>query len=240
MSYVLNALRRAESERARGQVPDVHAQPLPSTSGDDGALDRGFRWPWAVGGLVVALFAGTGVWWWRGAPAPQDTASGPATAQRSSTADGSTPGRPSAAPPAAATALPGPATLPAPPAPVPQVVVRIEAPPPAPARIPPTPAPRPAAGTAPAATPAPVPAAAAAPASPVKKWAELPESFRRQLPSLSFGGAMDSPVAANRMLIINGQVFREGEEPAPGLVLERITLRAATLRYQGQSFEIGY
>jgi hypothetical protein len=42
------------------------------------------------------------------------------------------------------------------------------------------------------------------------------------------------------MLIINGQVWREGDEPVPGLVLVRIALHAAQFRYQGRPVELTY
>ncbi|MFO1267813.1 MAG: hypothetical protein U1F67_14180 [Rubrivivax sp.] len=35
MSYILDALRRAESERERGQVPGLHAQPVPVGVGEE-------------------------------------------------------------------------------------------------------------------------------------------------------------------------------------------------------------
>jgi general secretion pathway protein B len=70
--------------------------------------------------------------------------------------------------------------------------------------------------------------------------AELPDDIRRQLPSLAIGGSIHSASAANRMLIINGQVFHEGGEPAPGLVLEQIKLKTAVLRFQGYRYEIRY
>jgi general secretion pathway protein B len=40
------------------------------------------------------------------------------------------------------------------------------------------------------------------------------------------------------MLLVNGQVVREGEAVAPGLVLERIGPRQAVLSWQGTRFQI--
>lgn len=82
------------------------------------------------------------------------------------------------------------------------------------------------------------PASAAEPRVP--RLQDLPEATRRQIPAMGFGGATDSTDASARMLIINGQVFREGDEPVPGLTLERITLRGARFRWQGQRFEVAY
>jgi general secretion pathway protein B len=55
-----------------------------------------------------------------------------------------------------------------------------------------------------------------------------------------FGGAMHSDNAASRMLVINNNVYREGAEPAPGLVLEEIRLKSAVFRFQGQRFSVNY
>lgn len=57
---------------------------------------------------------------------------------------------------------------------------------------------------------------------------------------MAFGGAFDSPDPKARMLIINGQVWREGDEPVPGWVLERIGLHAARFSVQGRPVDISY
>ena len=57
---------------------------------------------------------------------------------------------------------------------------------------------------------------------------------------LVLGGAMYSESAANRMLIVNGQLFRENDELAPGLVLEQIALKSAVLRYRNYRFRVSY
>ena len=193
MSYVLNALRRADAERGRGTVPDLHAPPLPSAHGEAPAARRSRSpWPWLVAVLAGAVLIGG--WWLLRAdvPAPAPT---PA--------------------PVAAAAAPRPAPEPAP------ALIRIEAPPPA--------------AAPPARSPKPTRATADAESAP-----PLPDAVRKQLPALAFGGAMDSAQAGSRMLIVNGQVYREGESPAPGLVLERIRLRSATVRYGGQRFDMPY
>jgi general secretion pathway protein B len=74
----------------------------------------------------------------------------------------------------------------------------------------------------------------------VQALSTLPDSVRRSLPPLVFGGAMHSDNAASRMLVINNNVYREGAEPAPGLVLEEIRLKSAVFRYQGQRFSVNY
>ena len=242
MSYILDALRRADAERERdrGAVPGLHAQPVAPLSADVGAPRRAAaRRVWAAAALLVALTMAWGGWAWRTDPAPVQTAATPAAV-----------GVPAAAVPPAAT-LPAAATPPAAPAaPPPAVLVPLAPPRLAPAAAPASAPTRVAAARPPsrrgaeAADASPV-AAAAAPVSVsvpdrVPTQAELPEALRRELPTLSFGGAMFSPTPANRMLIVNGQVFREGDKIAPELWLEQIKLKDAVLRYKGQRYSVGF
>jgi general secretion pathway protein B len=85
------------------------------------------------------------------------------------------------------------------------------------------------------------PAAPAQAASPrVLPLRELPLSVQGELPRLSFGGAMYSEDPASRLLIINGQVFHEGDEVQKGLRLEHIQLKSAVLSYRGYQFLVDY
>ena len=68
--------------------------------------------------------------------------------------------------------------------------------------------------------------------------AELPEEIRRDLPKLVIGGSSYSGDAASRMVMINGQVFHEGDRLAPDLVLERIRLKSAVLAFKGWRYEV--
>lgn len=207
MSFILDALRRAESERERGRVPTLHAQPAQADAvlDDRPAAGPGRRWLWALLALLVLglAFASRGLW--RQEPAPS-----------------------AAPPPAAVTIAPPPVTpaaivLPTPPAPpTPQPVAAAPAP-----RL--------------AAKPPAKPAEASAVADrPLPSLAELPEPLRRQLPPLTAGGAMYSDTPANRMLILNGQVLHEGDQVAPGLLLEQIKLKGAVLAFKGQRFSISF
>jgi general secretion pathway protein B len=101
---------------------------------------------------------------------------------------------------------------------------------------PPPPPVRPAAVRAPA---EPAPAAAEAPDR-IVPFEQLPDALRRQIPTLAFGGATHSAEPSARMLIINGQIWREGEQPAAGLTLERIELRGAQFRFRDRRFEVAY
>jgi general secretion pathway protein B len=67
---------------------------------------------------------------------------------------------------------------------------------------------------------------------------ELPADLRAKLPALVVGGSVYSPVAASRMVILNGQVFREGDTPVEGLTVEQIGLKSTVLAFRGQRFEL--
>lgn len=74
----------------------------------------------------------------------------------------------------------------------------------------------------------------------VRKLNELPEGMRRELPPLSVSGSMYSPQPAARMLVLDGQVVREGDQLRPGLVLESIGLKSATLSLRGERFLLSF
>ena len=42
------------------------------------------------------------------------------------------------------------------------------------------------------------------------------------------------------MLILNGQVFHENEQPAAEVTLEQIRLKSAVLRFRGYRYELSY
>jgi general secretion pathway protein B len=86
--------------------------------------------------------------------------------------------------------------------------------------------------------PAELPAASAS--DRVFTQAELPEAIRRELPKIAFGGASYSGDKASRMVILNGQVFHEGDTVAAGLVLKQVKQKAAVLAYKGYRYEIGF
>ncbi|MBT9499861.1 MAG: general secretion pathway protein GspB [Burkholderiaceae bacterium] len=203
MSYILDALRRAESERERGTVPTLSANPAAADLADDGvAVRRARPWVWAGLLLLLAVLGAVAAHWLT---------------------------RGDAVPPAPALSVQTPTVVPAPPPPDVQAAVV------APAPVEAKPAPE----TKPRAPPRP-PAPAAAFERPLPMASGLPEDLRRQLPPLVAGGAMYSESAAHRILIINGQLFREGDKIAPELVLEQIKHRGAVLSFKGQRFRISY
>jgi len=120
MSYILEALRRAENERDRGQVPGLNAQSATVSPPTSAVRPPAARWlSLGLGGgvLLAALLA----WWlWpRGKP-PQPVVAGAATLPATTIASPPMP-EPTSAP--AAVPLPAPAPLP----------VVVSAPPPPPA-----------------------------------------------------------------------------------------------------------
>lgn len=224
MSYILDALRRADAERQRGAVPGLHAQPSSAAlaaAGPERAGASGRRW-W-VGGLaaLAALALGAGLLWTGGGP------SGPSSAVRVGSV-------PLATPPPSVAAVP----------------LQI-APQPAPQRAEPAPAVRPVAGAVvppvPVVPVVPVLAAASRAASGaldaaqrLPTLAELPEATRRELPALAVGGAMYADQAAVRIVILNGQVVHEGDRLAPDLLVQQIRRNSVVLNFRGQVFEIGF
>ena len=58
------------------------------------------------------------------------------------------------------------------------------------------------------------------------------------LPRLAIAGGVYSENPAYRMLIVNGQVLREGAEPTPGLVVEQIRADRAILNFRGRRYTV--
>jgi general secretion pathway protein B len=233
MSYILDALRKADAERERDPGRGIHAQPAaglpaPARSGVP-------RWTIAaavIAGVAVASYAMLG----RDSP-PADASVARLAAP--------------VAPAAAITVIPAPA-----PAVVPVAVAVVPA---APVGMPAKlkaqaerSAARPAAvvvaTAAPSAVlkaPAPQPAASAALAAPpppdrILAMTELPAEVQRELPKLAISGGVHSENASQRMLIVGGQVMAEGAELAPGVVLEQIRAKSAVLRFRGFRYSVAY
>jgi general secretion pathway protein B len=93
--------------------------------------------------------------------------------------------------------------------------------------------------TAPKAAPNPTPNAAARPApTGIPMYSELPDSLRRQMPTLAISGAIYSDSPAEWTLIVNDQVLGKGSPVAPDLRLEDISASSATFNYKGQRFRM--
>ena len=234
MSYILDALRRADSERERerGSVPGLHTQSVSMPQADD-STPRGARpWVWFVAGSLLLLL-GALAWFLLGRQT--------LPANRATLASASSVPAPVALPTASANPLSPAASSSALPVPLPKPVPSVRKPAlrPAPAVVnakgPKASAKLQAAASA---------SAGSAPASEkdarIYTLNELPDEVRKDLPALQIGGAMYSQTAANRMLIVNGQLFHEGDTLAPGLVLEQIKLRSAVLRLKGYRYGISF
>ncbi len=255
MSYILDALKKADAEHERGSVPGLHSQPLGQVDDDEDTASRRPVPPamWLVAGAGICLIA---VLSWQllsrpAVPTPEP-APEPAVAPMATTApppdQHTQPARADSMPAAVeqrAPQAPLAVTPPQAPAERPPAVAQ-HAPPPAPAMPPATP---PAAvvreaharATAQATQTVPKPATQAAPpATRVPTMSELPDDIKRDLPQLMIGGAMYSDTPSSRMLIINSQVFHEGDQPYQGLVLEEIRLKSAVFKYRGYRYAINY
>lgn len=226
MSYILDALKRADAERERGAVPGLHSQR--STPTPTPAPRRNPRPHWLALGLCAILLLGALWWWLKPTPSTAPT-QGPTLVP--------TPPQPTQQ---ADVAVQPPASTPPP-------VVVAPAPPllrPLPPKLDtPTAVETPTSQIAAARNTASATArgqSAESSDANVRRFAELTPDQRAQLPQLNVNGASYSANPAHRMLIINGAVVQEGGEVAPGLVLERIGLNQAVLRQGGLRFSIVY
>lgn len=243
MSYILEALKKAQAERQLGNAPTIHA-PAPSYAAPRAGQGAQRRYL-ALGVGVVVIAAAVALLWPRLAgeapvrlAAVTPPAAVPTTAPATvpATAPVATP-----APPAAVIPAPAPVVQPAP-APAPVAEAR-------PVRA--KPAPAPAVSTA-SSSPQPSPQqreAAPAPATvapqPVgddqlRTLQQLPDTLQREIPKVAFGGYIYSPTPGESLLLVDKMLRREGEEVAPGLVLERLTPKAAVMNYRGTRYRAAY
>jgi general secretion pathway protein B len=192
MSYILDALKRAEAERG-GAGPARAALPASffPAAGASGARARLWLGAGLLGVATALAFALAAL-----GNRPQGavvTATPAATNQAAS---------------------PEPATTLAP-----AVII-----PPPPARMPAS-AP---AKTAKAAMPGPV------------TLRDLPADIQREIPPLAVGGFLYSANAADRSVLINKRLRREGDEVAPGLVLEALQPNGMVFNYRGYRYRSTY
>lgn len=229
MSYILEALKKSQAERQLGELPSIHA---PQVQLHDGAASASARrtpvWL-ALGGVAVAVAAALLLWqpWQADAAAPAAAAVVPAVL---------------------AQAVPAPLPVDAPPAAV--------APAPVAAFVPPAATAAPVHHARPVAEPkqetpgqaVSPPVAAPAPAVPPTPAAEesvpgmrdLPEPIQRQIPAIAIGGYIYSKNPADRLLLIDKVLRHEGEELAPGLVLEKLQPKAAIFSFKGYRYRVPY
>ncbi len=218
MSYILEALKKAQAERQLGSTPTIHAPALHGVA--DQPAGSAARKPvlaalLAMGAVIAALLA---LVWSKSQPTPPVVA------------------------PAAAVAVPAPAPAAAPPAPAAAMPPPVAAPRIAIVAEPAAAAPAPAAKAAPKAPPPaePVPAATAVPDEVTQTMRDLPEPIQRAIPPVAVGGYIYSKNPADRLLLIDKVLRHEGEEVAPGLLLEKLLPKSAVFNYKGYRYRVPY
>ena len=232
MSYILDALKRADAERGRGAVPGLHTRQMTSPALSD--LPSAGRRAGLAAAAVVALGGiAAGVWFWQTPARPAQLAAGePAGAQLAA------PAPPLAQPPVLAP-VPEPVTAPAPalkPAAPPAAQKTVSKPPPAPAAGVPAPLPKPRLDPVPVAKASPAPAAPSA----IPLLSELPDNIRRQLPPLVINGSVYSNNPGQRLLLVNNLVLPQGAQAAPEVTLEEIRPKSSVFSFRGSRFQLAH
>ncbi len=191
MSYILQALKKAEAERGLGRVPGLETPaPLASSPG----LSPARWWPWLVLACLASAVLAAVLWWWW----PAARAVPAASAMHVAPAAPVLPVAPvQVTPPVAAAPLP--VLRPKPVLAVSQLAAQ--------------------------------PATKPAPAPPLQPWPTGPG-----WPSLSVSGSVYADEPAQRLLIVNGQVLREGDAASADLTLVSIGPKSAVLRYKGATY----
>ena len=222
MSYILEALKKSQAERQLGELPSIHAPQVQLHDGAaSGAASRAPVWL-ALGGVAVAVAAALLLWqpWQAGTAAPAAATAVLAQAV------------PAPMPAVVPAAVPAPVVVPVPVSPAATAAPVHHAKPVAePKPEAPVPAPAPA---------VPVPAPAAAAEETVPGMRDLPEPIQRQIPPVAIGGYIYSKNPADRLLLIDKVLRHEGEELAPGLVLEKLQPKAAIFSFKGYRYRVPY
>jgi len=260
MSYILDALRKADAQRERDASRGIHASP--SALGPSGAGASGSsRGMWIAVALGIVVAVGAGSYFMRSSAQPTPVASSaPSNAPVAAPAPAAAPVAANDLPPATPVKMQSPqavATAIVPPAPQP-VAPRPASPGAPPNFAPGVPVPgmsadersrlaREAAFSDPSRMPMPQGAARPAlPANPQQQAAVAAATapaitgLPPDAPKVAISGGVYSSSPAQRMLIVNGQVFNEGSEVAPGLVVEKIDTRTATLTFRGARYVVAY
>ncbi|QSX76453.1 general secretion pathway protein GspB [Lysobacter arenosi] len=252
MSLILDALRKSEAERRRGQAPDLYAELPPLVPR---AAARRPAWPWWLAGGLAVLAT---LWMLRdvqslagATTAPAADAAAPIAAPQPETAPVAIAAQaPIAMPTAVPPAMPATTTAVIAPAPVPiaDAAVREPAMPAAtttaepplaasepvtePVLAPPQPSPvQVASASPPPATAAPVAAPATAPAP--LRLADLSAGEREQLPALKISMHMWGPTPDQRFAIIDGARVGQGDRVGDAVV-EEIGADSVVLSWHGQ------
>jgi len=258
MSYILDALKKADSERQHGKTPDIHSQPVRSNTldNDDQSWKKHALWLAVVILLIIVVSIIFLMNWQRVPQMATVQPTAPATAPAPMAPPQPAPVTVQNTPAPAATTEPAPANPPAP------ATAASAAPAPVAAQTPAEPVKEmPAPTVAKKITKEKRPAAASAktakPTSAVKKPADkppvdpaietisttlrdLPLGIQNEIPTITVGGYIYSANKGESQLLINKMLLREGEQVVPGLVLERMMPHSAILNYKGYRYRIAY
>ena len=233
MSYILDALKKADQERTLGEVPDLEA-----AHWGERRSKRSYRWVWVLGalllvnGALLVMLLGYD----DAVVSSGDGLSGPVDSLPVTPvprADSVT------APPPREIARPREPVYVPPPVPAGQATTVKQAPPPviqAETMINQPVSPDLAPSPAFVRPPAPAPKPATAPGVP--EWSDLSLEFRSgfTLPHLDVHVYSDNP--GKRFILVDLQKFREGDTLASGAVLEEILPGSIQLYYQGTRFRV--
>lgn len=223
MSYILDALQRADAERERGQVPGLQTRSVTlPTDAVASSLGNPTKWAMVVAALALGTLALS--WWMWRAPVAMEA--------------------PVLAVPV--TPVPSVTIVPTPAAVAPRAVAAVTAPParkPAQPDIrsePPTLSSKP---DAPLGKRGGVGDTASVPGSgsvspPLMK--DLPDALRQQIPALAISGAVYSANPAQRLLLVNGQVLSQGQLAAPDVTLEAIHPTTSEFSFRGTRFRMAH
>ncbi|WP_136418709.1 general secretion pathway protein GspB [Herbaspirillum sp. ST 5-3] len=222
MSYILDALRRAEAERRIGVSNPSYSPSVLAGRGERSAS----RWPrrWWIALPALAIAAAGGAWFGASqekkpvaaatvpvvpAPQVQIAEKAPASSAKTAAFPAPVPKEAAAEPPASAREsiahkTPGRKTHPK----------TVES------------------------RPAPAPKAPEEPA--VATLRELPAQIQGEIPSLTIGGYIYSSSKADRTVLINKTLLHEGDEVVPGLRLEKLMPNGMVLNYKGYRYRASY
>lgn len=211
MSLILEALRKSEAERRRGEMPDLRAELPPPAAASRAPLRRVLPW------IAVALAAGMALLFGLRPLSRDATPAAPTKAVATTTP---APSESVRLQPRAAIAQPSSA---------PRVAERE---PPQPPPVPPaaTPIPEPASPSAPAAEVAPPPVPSADAETAVNA---LPADLRKALPPLQLSMHMWDPDPAKRFVILDGERHVEGDSVGP-MRIRRIDADGVLFDWQGR------
>jgi general secretion pathway protein B len=251
MSYILDALKRADAERERGAAPGLHTRhQLPAGSAGIPS-ERRLVWMVVAAGLTLIVLAIV-FWFWRAPDAPPVAVLQPAASPMPNMVVQEPPTVFLAPVPPAAPVAPS-----TPIAPVPIVVAEapvtrakqaekssqkvVTAQPAtlsAPARS------TDAVAVAPTAAPASVAAAvttslphSARPAS-TTLLSDLPTELRSQIPKITITGSVYSDSPAQRLLLVNNLVLSQGGQVTPDMKLEEVQPRSSVFSFKGTRFRV--